>query len=165
MRHLAVVFTWRGVGFTAVLLSVLASCVAPDGGMERGEGVADFDAQITFCYTADLARTARFYEEVLGLPLALDQGTCRIYEVAGGGFLGFCEHEDGASPEGVILTLVTDDVDGWHARLSQRGVNFEKEPAHNPKYRIYHCFLRDPNGYLIEIQRFDDPRWSRNDGD
>ncbi len=29
----------------------------------------------------------------------------------------------------------------------------------NPEYRIYHCFLRDPDGYQIEIQRFDDPAW------
>jgi hypothetical protein len=24
-------------------------------------------------------------------------------------------------------------------------------------FRLYHCFLRDPNSYPIEIQRFDDP--------
>jgi len=24
----------------------------------------------------------------------------------------------------------------------------------------FYCFLRDPNGYLIEIQRFEDPRWT-----
>ena len=46
----------------------------------------DFDAQITFCYTQDLAATARFYEEIMGLLLALDQGTCRIYRVAGARF-------------------------------------------------------------------------------
>jgi len=31
--------------------------------------------QIAFRYTRDLATTARFYEEVLGLLLALDHGT------------------------------------------------------------------------------------------
>jgi len=36
------------------------------------------DQQITFLYTRDLATTARFYEQVLGLPLAVDQGDCRI---------------------------------------------------------------------------------------
>jgi catechol 2,3-dioxygenase-like lactoylglutathione lyase family enzyme len=36
-----------------------------------------FDAQVTFCFTGDLDRTAEFYEQVLGLPLALDQGRCR----------------------------------------------------------------------------------------
>ena len=54
-----------------------------------------FDAQITFCCTPDLAGTARFYEEIMGLPLALDQGTCRIYRVAGRAFLGFCQKPDG----------------------------------------------------------------------
>lgn len=119
------------------------------------------DAQITFCYTRDLPLTARFYEEVLGLPLVLDQGGCRIYRTVGDAYLGFCGREDAESPAGVILTLVTDDVDAWHARLVGHGVEFEREPAHNPEYGIYHCFLRDPNGYLLEIQSFDDPGWDR----
>ncbi len=37
--------------------------------------------QITFVYTADLAASARFYGEQLGLPLVIDQGSCRIYRV------------------------------------------------------------------------------------
>ncbi len=116
-----------------------------------------FDQQITFLYTPDLEATARFYEDVLELPLARDQGACRIYHAAGGGFIGFCRHIGDAPPDGVILTLVTDDVDGWYARLQERGVDFEKAPTSNARYGIYHCFLRDPNGYLVEIQRFDDP--------
>ena len=35
----------------------------------------------------------------------------------------------------------------------------EKPPTHNPEFAIYHFFFRDPSGYLLEIQRFDDPRW------
>jgi catechol 2,3-dioxygenase-like lactoylglutathione lyase family enzyme len=118
-----------------------------------------FDAQITFCSTNDLDATAAFYEQTLGLTLALDQGACRIYRVADNAYLGFCARDDAPRPDGVILTVVTDDVDGWHAQLIERGVRFEKPPATNQKFDIYHCFLRDPNGYLIEIQRFDDPRW------
>ena len=45
-----------------------------------------FDQQITFLYTRDLAATARFYEDVLGLPLTVDQGDCRIYRVSADGF-------------------------------------------------------------------------------
>ncbi|KPJ60894.1 MAG: glyoxalase [Latescibacteria bacterium DG_63] len=118
-----------------------------------------FDAQITFCYTRDLAETARFYEKTLELELALDQGGCRIYRVAGDAFIGFCTRKKAARPEGVILTLVTADVDGWYHRLMERGVAFEKSPEYNPDYDIYHCFLRDPSGYLIEIQRFENPAW------
>jgi catechol 2,3-dioxygenase-like lactoylglutathione lyase family enzyme len=118
------------------------------------------DQQITFLYTRDLVATARFYEEVMGLELKLDQGTCRIYQVSRDGYVGFCLRDDapaGASDPGtrhVILTLVTDQVDDWYRYLGKQGVALEKPPAVNPRYNIYHCTLRDPNGYLIEIQRF-----------
>jgi catechol 2,3-dioxygenase-like lactoylglutathione lyase family enzyme len=118
------------------------------------------DAGITFCVTHDLETTARFYEDTLGLKLVLDQGKCRIYRVAGGSFIGFCERDTPLPTEGLILTLVTDDVDGWYARLSDLGVEIEAPPKHNPEYRIYHFFLRDPNGYRLEVQRFDDTGWA-----
>ena len=116
--------------------------------------------QVTFLYTRDLASTTHFYEDILGLQLALDQGDCRIYRVSRDSYLGFCRRAvTPQEPTGVILTLVTPDVDEWHRFLSDRGVTFDKPPSLNPKYNIYHCFLRDPNGYLIEIQRFLDPSW------
>lgn len=116
------------------------------------------DQQITFLYTRDLEASAAFYEDVLGLPLVRDQGDCRIYRVSSTGYLGFCRRVDTPEqPAGIILTLITADVDGWYERLRARGATFEKPPAANPQYQIYHCFLRDPNGYLIEIQRFDEP--------
>ncbi len=122
------------------------------------------EQQITFLYVADLAMTAQFYEKLLGLELALDQGTCRIYRTCPGAYIGFCQRQSGAAltsapPASVILTLVTPQVAEWHAFLSQQGVIFEKAPAFNPQYNIFHCFLRDPDGHLIEIQRFEDPAW------
>ena len=122
--------------------------------------VADkIDSQIVFLATRDLAATSAFYEKTLELRLALDQGKCRIYQVAEKAFLGFCRKDDVPARDGVIVTLVTNDVNGWYQKLSADGVKFEKAPAYNPEYKIYHCFLRDPNGYLLEIQRFEDPRW------
>lgn len=120
-----------------------------------------FDQQITFLYTPDLASTAAFYEGILGLELALDQGLCRIYRTAPNAYLGFCERSGAETdPSTVIFTLVTQDVDQWYEKLKEKGVPFDKAPAINPRYQIYHCFLRDPNGYLVEIQRFEDPRWT-----
>ncbi|MGC9523842.1 MAG: VOC family protein [Anaerolineae bacterium] len=118
------------------------------------------DQMITFFHTRDLEKTDHFYRKILGLPQTLDQGDCRIYQVSSDGYLGFCRRETPTErPEGIILTLVTEEVDAWYRRLSDHGVSFENPPAHNQRYGIYHCFLRDPNGYLIEIQCFDDPRW------
>jgi catechol 2,3-dioxygenase-like lactoylglutathione lyase family enzyme len=121
--------------------------------------MALFDAGITFCYTRDLEKTAEFYEGVMGLPLVLDQGGCRIYRVSGGAYFGFCEREEAGTGKGLILTFVTEDVDSWYEKLSKQDIVFEKQPTFNPDYKIYHCFFRDPNGYLLEIQRFEDPRW------
>lgn len=113
--------------------------------------------QITFLYTNNLELSARFYADTLSLKLWRDQGTCRIYHVCAGAYVGICQRAD-AYPDptrcDVIFTLVTPDVDGWYERLRACGVAFEKPPQTNPHYNIYHCFLRDPNGYLIEIQRF-----------
>jgi catechol 2,3-dioxygenase-like lactoylglutathione lyase family enzyme len=113
---------------------------------------------VTFLDTPDLAGTADFYERVLGLRLARDQGTCRIYRVCGTAYLGFCQRDDAPRPAPhVTLTLVTDQVDEWFERLRAHGAEIVKEPADNPPYRIYNGFARDPNGYLIEIQRFWEP--------
>jgi catechol 2,3-dioxygenase-like lactoylglutathione lyase family enzyme len=118
--------------------------------------------QITFLYTADLPKTAEFYENILGLPLVLDQGVCRIYATGSDAYLGFCEHlEVTPQPAGIIITLVSPEVDAWYTYLQDQGIEFDKPPQHNPRYNIYHCFLRDPNGYLLEIQRFEDPAWER----
>ena len=123
-----------------------------------------FDAQITFCRVRDLAVSARFYEDKLGLKLALDQGTCRIYRVTDTAFIGFCCSEQTPCPDGVILTLVTREVDACHRQLKENGILIEKEPVFNPDYNITHCFFRDPDGYLIEIQRFEDPVWNSTTG-
>ncbi len=118
------------------------------------------EQQITFLYTDNLTNSAHFYENKLGLTLWLDQGSCRIYSVCGSAYLGLCQTSETSVPppdgkSGVIFTLVTQQVDEWYEHLKKSGVEFEKPPTLNEKYKIYHCFLRDPNGYLIEIQRFD----------
>lgn len=122
-----------------------------------------FDQQVTFLYCHDLGASTTFYEETLGLEVVLDQGGCRIYRVSADGFLGICQVREGRAvqPDGVVVTLVTDDVDGWHSRLAARGVAFETGPQAHADFNIYHCFLRDPDGYLLEIQRFEDPAWPR----
>jgi catechol 2,3-dioxygenase-like lactoylglutathione lyase family enzyme len=123
---------------------------------------------VTFLYTPDLAASRVFYEAVLGLDLALDQGSCLIFSVTREAFLGVCANSatQQDSPghgrrKGVIVTLVSDEVDAWHDRLRAAGAAIEKPPTYNAEYDIYHVFVRDPAGYLIEIQQFRSPDWPR----
>lgn len=117
--------------------------------------------QVTFLHTLDLAETAVFYQNILGLKTVLDQGKCQIFQISADAFIGFCEHFEGVNPDGVILTLVSEQVDEWHDYLVAENVPIEKPPTLNETFNIYHIFLRDPNGYLVEIQRFLDPAWPK----
>jgi predicted enzyme related to lactoylglutathione lyase len=121
------------------------------------------DQQVTFFYCEDLEKTSQFYQNVFNLEMVLDQGTCRIFRVCGDAFVGFCQKEEPPTDKSsVIFTLVTQDVDGWYRHLSEHSVQIEKPPTENPIYNIYQMFVRDPNGYLIEVQRFLDPAWPGN---
>ena len=124
-----------------------------------------FDQFVTFLYARDLERSTAFYGDTLGLPMVLDQGACRIFRIGRDAFLGVCRCSEArpCSPEGIIVTLVSADVDGCYEELLARGAVFEAPPRANPTYNIYHCFLRDPDGYQVEIQRFDDPAWPASD--
>ncbi len=113
-----------------------------------------FDSQITFVYVADLARSAAFYGGALDLELVRDQGACLIYRVATDAYLGFCDHRP-VEAGGVIITLVADDVDAWADRLKEAGHAVDG-PSANANFALYHCFVRDPDGHLVEIQRFDE---------
>ncbi len=117
------------------------------------------DGFISFLPTVNPVDSADFYGRVLGLSLVLDQSACRIYRINDGAYLGVCERE-AAGPTGVVTTLVTDDVDGWCRRILSEGWELASGPEHNERFRIYHAYLEDPDGNVLEIQRFDDPHWS-----
>ena len=123
-----------------------------------------FDGQIIFIYVDDLDVSREFYEELMGFPLVLDQGKCRIVQItkSRGGYLGYCE-ADGRSKEsrGVILTFVTTDVDTWYQDLERMDLDLLGEPKVNQTFGIYHFFIKDPDGYLLEIQSFLDADWNK----
>jgi catechol 2,3-dioxygenase-like lactoylglutathione lyase family enzyme len=117
------------------------------------------DYSITFFYYEDLAPIAHFYEEVLGFDLVLDQGMARIYRIAGRSFFGIVDGNRGhlrhQPRSAALLTIVAEDVPGWHARLKTAGVPNLGE-LQRGRY-CEHFFFEDPAGYAIEVQRFHQP--------
>jgi predicted enzyme related to lactoylglutathione lyase len=118
---------------------------------------------VTWVYTRDLGDTCRFYGEVLGLELVRDEGAARIYLASADGCIGVCEAIGGRTvePKGTMITLVTDDVDSWYARLLAAGATTHGPPHQVPQFGIYAFLAEDPNGYLIEFQRFLDDAGAR----
>lgn len=121
-----------------------------------------FDSQIIFLSVKDLKITSSFYEKNFGFKLIVDQGKCCIYKTPADSYIGFCEKEKFSAGENVIITFVTDNVDEIFNDLKAGSVDVVKYPALNEEFKIYNCFIRDPDSYLIEIQRFETPEWNAN---
>ncbi len=125
-------------------------------------------APITFFYYQDLARAARFYEETLGLEVVEDQGWAKLYRVSKGAFFGIVDAERGFHParseSSVVLTLVTDDVEGWYVALHEVGVPLLSSIAVHEDIRVKCFFVRDPGGYVLEFQSFLDPQVAKRFG-
>jgi len=118
------------------------------------------DRSITFTYTDDLAGASRFFREVLELDFVVDQGPCHIFRLTDESFIGVCDLPDRPSEQaGVTITIVSDDVEGWHEFLTARGVEYVKTPAHSDRFNVFSSLFISPHGYRIEIQRFDDREW------
>ena len=114
---------------------------------------------ITFFYYEDIHVIAPFYTSVMGFELVLDQGLAQIFRAAPGNFLGIVDGSQGhlrhKNESAVLFTIVDDDVEGWHERLSKAGVDGLTEIRHG-RY-CDHFFFKDPAGYALEVQRFRDP--------
>ncbi len=121
------------------------------------------ECAITFYYYQDIAAVAPFYEEVLGFDLVLDQGLARIYRIAGNAYFGIVDGNRGhlrhQPHSATLLTIVSEDVAGWHARMRAAGVAGLSEILRGTYCE--HFFFEDPAGYAIEIQRFHDPEVAR----
>ncbi len=98
------------------------------------------------------------------LDFVVDQGACHIFRLTPESYLGVCRLPDRPRAKaGVTISLVSDDVDGWHDFLVAKGVGFVRQPAASAEFGVYSALFLSPDGYRIEIQRFDDAdwRWSR----
>ena len=124
----------------------------------RDQANPGVEGMITFLYYKDLAAAAEFYEQVMGFELTVDQGWAKIYRTGGNAHIGLVDETRGyhkASPiKPVMLTLIVPDVDEWYRRLQANGIPTLSQPHDVEEIRIRAFLLKDPEGYVIEIQRF-----------
>lgn len=111
---------------------------------------------ITFFYYRDLATAMRFYEDVLGLTLAIDQGWSKIYEICPGAHVGLVDETRGmnkwAATKPVQLCIRVSDVDGWYDYARAKQLANLSDLFVNDEIGIRAFVFNDPEGYQIEIQ-------------
>ncbi|MBL4785602.1 MAG: VOC family protein [Cohaesibacteraceae bacterium] len=122
----------------------------------------EINQSIVFTYCDDLEVASTFFRDVMELEFVVDQGACHIFRLTELSFLGVCCLPDRPkSSVGVMITIVSSDVDGWHKFLTSKGVEYIKPPKHSEEFKVYSSLFLSPHGYRIEIQNFDDPDWSK----
>lgn len=125
-------------------------------------------SQITFLYYKDLTAAQRFYEDIMGFALAEDQDWAKIYCVNGNAFVGLVDEARGSlkvqENSAVMLTLVSNDVRGWYEYLQGKNVEFVREFGTSEEIQIEYFFIRDPGGYIIEIEKFLKPELAETFG-
>jgi predicted enzyme related to lactoylglutathione lyase len=111
---------------------------------------------ITFLYYRDLPRAMRFYEDVMGFRLAIDQGWSKIYRIAEGAHVGLVDESRGmhraADEKPVQLCIRVADADAWRAHAAAHGVTGLSDIFDSAALGIRAFVFDDPEGYQIEVQ-------------
>ena len=111
---------------------------------------------ITFLYYRNLPRAMEFYHDVLGLPLAIDQGWCKIYRICPGAHVGLVDEKHGmnkwAPTKPVQLCIRVGNVDAWYAYAKHCALDNLSALFVNDEIGIRAFVFNDPEGYQIEIQ-------------
>lgn len=107
---------------------------------------------IVFLKSANIESIKQFYMKKIGMDMWLDQGGCAILK-HGNMILGFCDR-DTTDTQGVITFFYATraEVDAMYDKFAETA---EGEPKFNETYNIYNFFTRDPEGRLIEFQKFE----------
>ena len=110
---------------------------------------------IAFLYYRDLPAAQAFYENILGLQLAIDQGWSKIYRLADGAHVGLVDERHGMNDwqaeKCVQLCLRVPDVDAWRDWVAGKGVAVSGM-FENDALGIRAFVFEDPEGYQVEIQ-------------
>ena len=103
----------------------------------------------------DVARATRFYKETLGMRLLFEAPPGLAFFDCGGVRLMLSPPEGPDTPAASsIIYYVVPDIQGAHATLSARGVEFVGPPhvvASLPDHDLWMAFLRDTEGNLLAL--------------
>ncbi len=111
---------------------------------------------ITFQYYRDLPAAMAFYEDILGLKLAIDQGWSKIYKIDGQAHVGLVDEKRGmqkwAAVKTVQICLRVPDVEAWYAWAQSQNVAGLSKMFDSDELGIRAFAMEDPEGYQIEVQ-------------
>ncbi len=117
-------------------------------------------ATVLWLYTPDVGAMSRFYEEVMGFEVTVDQGWAFIHATSASGFIGPVDGAKGmhswTEEKAVMLSFLTTDLDAWFTHLTTEPTFDLREEGIVEETRAgARVFVgADPDNYLIEFDEF-----------
>jgi catechol 2,3-dioxygenase-like lactoylglutathione lyase family enzyme len=115
-------------------------------------------ANIVWLYYRDVPAAQRFYGGVLGLPLVVDQGFAKVYQVSPTSFVGLVDEAQGlhraSETKAVTVSFVTEQIDEWYSYLRAKGVTIRNPLGDATRHPTRGFVALDPEGYFLEFERF-----------
>ena len=121
-------------------------------------------SQTVMLYYDDLDAPEAFYGQRLGLEKTRDFGWVKFFRVSTGAEVGIVKSGPGAyfktqPRNAVMLSIVTDDVDAWYARLKADKDVVVLVDIHTAESApIRNFMVQDPGGYAVEFFQWLEPR-------
>jgi predicted enzyme related to lactoylglutathione lyase len=147
------------------LKDIVSLYPVPDQNTTRPEGLG-IRANVIWLYYRDVPAAQRFYEDVFGSALLVDQGFAKVYGSSGSGFIGLVDEAQGlhrfSEAKAVNVAFLTDEIDAWYGRFKEHGLDI-KDPLEDATSIPVRAFVAyDTGGYFLEFDRFlQDPRNDR----
>lgn len=143
-----------------MLMPVLeaAETLYPEPGSSNVPEGLGFKSTVIWFYYKDMEGIQRFYEDVMGFDMIVDQGWAKIYRVGPTGYFGIVDETRGmhsyTEDKGVTVSFITDDIDGWWDYLNSRDEVEMRHEAIEEEDRYRAVVAYDPEGYYLEWDVF-----------
>ncbi|MDF2494014.1 VOC family protein [Sphingomonas sp.] len=130
----------------------------------------------TALYVDDMARSARFFRDVLGLAPMIESDRLTAFDAGHGGVLlvfargqstedvtvpgGTIPGHDGHGPLHMAFAIGANEVEAWRTHLAEHGVEVTQEVSWPAGGRS--LYFNDPDGHVLELAT---PGLWKNDAD
>lgn len=139
----------------------------PTGDKETSRpGTLGVQGNIIWLYYKSLANAQRFYTDMMGFKLLVEQSFATVYRSSETGFIGLVDGAQGLHPfseeKAVTVSFFTDDIQSWFSHFKARGVRLHTPSIAVESQAVETFVAYDVGGYFLEFDRFLDHEKNRD---
>ncbi|HEY4265581.1 MAG TPA: VOC family protein [Micropepsaceae bacterium] len=109
----------------------------------------------TIVWCRDKKKSAKFLQEILGLPKSARFGPFQVVTLSNGVSLDFYETEDEIASQHYAFLIGDEEFDPIFGRIQERGLEYWADPGKSHAGKLNHrdggrsLYFEDPNGHFL----------------